>query len=90
MTTEELQAILASHFHITALEVIDQSAAHAGHRSNHGGGYFDVRIISPDFRGLSRVARHQRIYGLVPGKIGGEIHALSIVALTPEEAEKGN
>lgn len=89
MTATELREILAQHFHVTSLDVIDQSAAHAGHQGNKGGGYFDVRLVSSDFQGLSRVARHQKIYGLLPGKIGAEIHALSIIALTPEEAHQG-
>lgn len=87
MTAEQLRTLIAEQLHIIALDVIDQSAAHAGHAGNKGGGYFDVRVISPDFQGLSRVARHQKIYSLVSGKIGGEIHALSIVALTPDEAK---
>lgn len=89
MTATELRALLEEHLRITTLDVIDQSAAHAGHQSNKGGGYFDVRVVSPDFQGLSRVARHQKVYGLVSGKIGGEIHALSIIALTPDEATQG-
>ncbi|MFI4956348.1 MAG: BolA family protein [Gammaproteobacteria bacterium] len=87
MTANELRDLISTHVKITDIDVIDQSAAHAGHSSNKGGGYFDVHVVSPDFQGLSRVARHQKIYTLVSGKIGGEIHALSIIALTPEEAK---
>ena len=85
MTADELQLLLSQHLPLTAIEVVDQSAAHAGHRSNTGGGYFDVKLVSPAFEGLSRVERHQKVYAVVLGKIGAEIHALSIKAYTPEE-----
>jgi BolA protein len=85
MTADQLRTRLAQHINTTSIEVIDQSAAHAGHRGNTGGGYFDVKIVSPEFEGLSRVARHQKVYAVVGGMIGKEIHALSIVAITPHE-----
>jgi len=87
MTATELRDLITAHLSITDIDVIDQSAGHVGHSGNKGGGYFDVRVVSSDFQGLSRVARHQKVYGLVSGKIGGEIHALSIIALTPDEAK---
>ncbi len=85
MTAEELRTLLSNQLPLNMVEVIDQSAAHAGHAGNKGGGYFDVKLVSPVFQGLSRVARHQKVYALVEGKIGKEIHALSITALTPDE-----
>ncbi|OOC09546.1 MULTISPECIES: BolA family protein [Thioalkalivibrio] len=53
-----------------------------------GEGKFEARVISPQFEGMSRVKKHQTVYATVREQIdSGELHALSIVALTPEEAE---
>ena len=69
------------------LELDDDSQRHAGHvGAASGGGHYNLRIISTHFAGLSRVARHRLIYITLAPLMQREIHALSIIALTPEEA----
>jgi len=51
--------------------------------------HFSARIVSPAFAGLRGVARHQLVYRALGERVGREIHALSIVALTPEESAGG-
>jgi acid stress-induced BolA-like protein IbaG/YrbA len=48
--------------------------------------HFESRIVSPAFAGKRALQRHQLIYAALGERMGGEIHALSIQALTPEEA----
>lgn len=48
--------------------------------------HFATRVIAADFAGKRVIARHQMIYRALGGLMGNEIHALSIDALTPEEA----
>jgi len=48
--------------------------------------HFAARIVSADFAGKRAIARHQLVYKTLGTLMGGEIHALSIEALTPEEA----
>ena len=48
--------------------------------------HFSARIVSRAFAGLRGVARHQLVYRALGERVGREIHALSIVALTPEES----
>ena len=48
--------------------------------------HFAARIVSSDFAGKRSIARHQLVYRCLGELIGREIHALSIEALTPEEA----
>ena len=58
-TAAALEARLREKLAPTALEVIDESAAHAGHAGANGLGYgthFRVRIAAPAFVGLGRVA----------------------------------
>jgi acid stress-induced BolA-like protein IbaG/YrbA len=48
--------------------------------------HFAARIVAPQFAGLRSVARHQLVYRTLGERMGREIHALSIEALTPAEA----
>jgi len=48
--------------------------------------HFESRIVSPGFVGRRALQRHQLVYAALGELMGGEIHALSIEALTPEEA----
>ena len=51
--------------------------------------HFAARVVSPEFAGKRSIARHQMVYRALGGRVGREIHALSIEALTPEEAGRG-
>ena len=48
--------------------------------------HFTARVVSESFAGLRSLARHQLVYRALGTLVGREIHALSIEALTPEEA----
>jgi acid stress-induced BolA-like protein IbaG/YrbA len=48
--------------------------------------HFTARIVSSAFAGQRPLQRHQLVYRALGDRMGGEIHALSIEALTPEEA----
>ncbi len=65
----------------TLLEVIDESAAHAGHAGANAegfGSHFRIRIASPAFAGKSRVARHRLVYDAMQNFIDQGLHALAI------------
>jgi acid stress-induced BolA-like protein IbaG/YrbA len=49
------------------------------------GTHFAARVIARDFAGKRPLARHQLVYRSLGERMGREIHALSIEALTPEE-----
>ncbi|HEY7673680.1 MAG TPA: BolA family protein [Burkholderiales bacterium] len=53
------------------------------------GEHFEALIVSGAFRGKSRVQRHQLVYAALGDRMRGEIHALSMRTLTPEEAANG-
>ncbi len=48
--------------------------------------HFASLVVAPQFQGLRPIARHQLIYKALGSLMGREIHALSIDALTPDEA----
>ena len=52
------------------------------------GTHFRSIVISDKFAGKNMVQRHQMVYQALGDKMGREIHALSIRALTPEEWDK--
>lgn len=68
------------------VEIIDESAQHAGHAgAKSGGGHYQLTIISPAFSGLNIVARHRAIYQALGDLMSTRVHALSINAYSPEE-----
>ncbi len=69
------------------LEIVDDSAAHAGHAGAREGGHFTVRIVSTAFAGKPLIQRHRLVHAAVADLMRREIHALSIdKAQTPDEA----
>jgi len=70
------------------LQVIDESHKHAGHEgARDGRGHFAVEIVSAAFAGLAPLARHRRVYEALGAMMQSDIHALSILARTPAEAQ---
>jgi acid stress-induced BolA-like protein IbaG/YrbA len=49
------------------------------------GRHFFATIVSPEFEGMSRVRRHQRVYAALGDRMREQIHALSMKTLTPTE-----
>lgn len=69
------------------LDIIDESAKHAGHAgAASGGGHFIVNIVSPAFENKTLIQRHRLVYDAVGDIMHSEIHALSIQARTPQES----
>ena len=76
---------LESAFKPTSLQVIDQSADHAGHAGARPGGetHFRVSIRADAFRAMSRVERQRAVYAALAEELAGPIHALSVDARPP-------
>lgn len=70
------------------IEIEDDSASHAGHAGNTGGGHYNLLIVSEAFEGLSLIQRHKLVYAEVDDLMQSRIHALSIRAKTPAEFER--
>jgi BolA protein len=84
ITAAALEQRLTELLAPTALEVVDESAAHAGHAGSDGTGsgtHFRVRIASPLFAGRSRVARHRLVYDALQDFVDAGLHALAIETL---------
>jgi BolA family transcriptional regulator, general stress-responsive regulator len=68
-----------------SLEIQDDSAMHAGHTGNTGGGHFTLKIVSSHFSQKSQIMRHRLIYQALTDLIPQQIHALSILAIAPDD-----
>jgi acid stress-induced BolA-like protein IbaG/YrbA len=49
------------------------------------GRHFFATIVSNEFEGTNRIARHQRVYRALGDRMREQIHALSMKTLTPSE-----
>jgi BolA protein len=86
MITELIKQKLTSELTPQLIEIIDNSAAHAGHAGvRKGGGHYHVTIVADAFEGKSLVQRHQLVYAALAEMMKDDIHALGINALTPSE-----
>ncbi|MEE9493758.1 MAG: BolA family protein [Gammaproteobacteria bacterium] len=83
---EMIKDILNKKLSPTVLNIIDESAKHAGHAgAKGGGGHFIVEVVSNAFDEKSLIQRHRLIYDALGDAMQTEIHALSIKAYTPSE-----
>lgn len=68
------------------LEIVDESALHAGHAgARSGGGHYQLTLICAAFAGQNGVARHRLVYQALGDLMTTRIHALAITALAPDE-----
>jgi BolA protein len=69
------------------LEVVDDSRRHAGHAgARDGRGHFQVRSLSRRFAGKRTVERHRMVYAALGALMQTDIHALGLVALSPDDS----
>ena len=71
------------------LDLVDESARHAGHAGARpqGESHFRLTIVAPAFAGRSRIERQRLVFAALGDLMQSDVHALAITALTPAEAE---
>jgi BolA protein len=80
-TAIQLDQRLRERLSPTRLDVLDESHQHNGHAGANGTGFgthFRVKVASPMFTGISRVARHRLVYDALQDFIDQGLHALAI------------
>ncbi|XDJ35009.1 MAG: BolA family protein [Burkholderia sp.] len=80
-----IEARLNSALSPESLHVSDDGVEHAGHAGAATGGHYTVTIVAAAFIGKSRVARHRLVYDALANTVWCGIHALVIMAYTPDE-----
>lgn len=84
---EQITAKLNEALSPERVEVIDDSAKHAGHSHNPGGGetHFTVKVTAGVFSGKRLVERHRLINQALAEELATTVHALAIEARAPGE-----
>jgi BolA family transcriptional regulator, general stress-responsive regulator len=87
---EKLYKKLTLALQPTTLEIVDESAKHAGHAGARPGGntHFFISILAEAFTPLSRIERHRLIHEILQEELADTIHALSLDLRSPEETIK--
>lgn len=85
-----IRECLQAAFAPLELDVIDDSARHAGHAgARDGRGHFSVRIVSAAFVGMAPLARHRAVYAALGALMDSDIHALQIEATSGADPKSG-
>ena len=81
-----IEKFLTDAFAPSEILVKDQSHLHAGHAgAKEGKGHFDVKIVSEEFTGQSRINRHRMVYDALGSFMQSDVHALRINAISPTD-----
>lgn len=82
---EEMRGLLTEAFAPTTLEIINDSAQHAGHAGDDGSGesHFTVVIEAAGFADMSRLARQRAVIAALGDIVGQRVHAVAIKASVP-------
>jgi BolA protein len=85
--SETIRDKLSRAFAPLDMEIVDESARHAGHAGAQPGGetHFRVTIVSAGFQGLSRLARQRAVNAVLADELRTSVHALSLVTQAPDE-----
>jgi BolA protein len=83
---EKLKSRLQEALAPIQLEIIDETAKHAGHAgAASGGGHYILHIVASAFQDKSPIQRHRLVFDAVGDMMHTDIHALSIQAKAPGE-----
>ena len=82
---QEMQDLLTERFTPTKLEIINDSAHHAGHSGDDGSGesHFTVVIEAAEFADMTRLARQRAVIAALGDIVGERVHAVAIKANAP-------
>jgi BolA protein len=82
-----MEKMLRDHFRPTKLEIVDDSARHAGHSGAAPGGetHFNITLTSAAFAGLSRVERSRAVHDILSQELQNGLHALALKLRAPGE-----
>jgi stress-induced morphogen len=75
MTAEEIAVLIRAGLPEAEITVEDLAG---------DGNHYRAHVVSPAFRGKSRVQQHQMVYQALGGRMGGELHALALTTAAPE------
>lgn len=69
MKAADIEALIKDAFPDAMVEIRDLAG---------DGDHYAATVVTPTFKGKSRVAQHQLVYAALKGRMGGELHALAL------------
>jgi len=84
---DRIRSVLVARFAPARVEVVDDSARHAGHAGAAPGGqtHYSVLLVSDAFTGMNRVARSRAVHAALEAEFSGGLHALALTLRAPSE-----
>ncbi|MEQ5775483.1 MULTISPECIES: BolA family transcriptional regulator [unclassified Thalassospira] len=84
---QQIRDIITARFNPAKLEIIDDSAKHAGHSGAdpRGESHFSVLIVADCFDGQNRVNRQRMVYNALDDLLKNRVHALALKTMSPAE-----
>ena len=83
---KKIQSMVSAEINVAYLDLINESHMHSVPENSET--HFKLTLVSSDFENMSKVARHQKIYGAVSALMQEGLHALALHTYTPEEWDK--
>ncbi len=80
---DTIRAKLKAALEPESLDIIDDSARHAGHREANGRFHLKVIAVARRFEGLPALERHRLVYEALAEELSGPVHALNVDARAP-------
>jgi len=75
MDAREIEELIKAHLPDATVEIRDLAG---------DGDHYAATVISPSFKGKSRVQQHQMVYAALQGRMGGALHALALTTAAPD------
>ena len=82
------EALAVAFAPMERLEVLNESSGHNVAKGSET--HFKVIVVSPAFQGVALLERHRSVNACLAEFLAGPVHALSIVAKTPEQWAKSS
>ena len=81
MEATDIEKLIRDAFPAAQIEITDLAG---------DGNHYAATVVAEEFRGLNRVRQHQLVYAALGDRMREEIHALSMITLTPEQWREGS
>lgn len=82
---DRMKAKLSLILALSYLHIENESQQHADHYLGDGQTHFSMLVVSPEFQGLTRLQRHQKVNQALLDEFQMGLHALSLQVFSPEE-----
>jgi len=84
---QRIEAALKEAFRPSTIEIVDESAQHAGHAGARPEGetHYRVQMVAAAFEGLGRLQRQRLVNDCLAGEFEAGLHALSLALKAPSE-----